>query len=165
MAGLQQELKSRNLGHMGNKAVSSQRLHDALKLQADASTQFADGTPTVTGQASNVTPTVTSQHSNTIASHIDATAATTNAELLRLLSSQLQHFPQPQLTNLLLQAISGGSQIPQPQVTIASTSPPAPQAQLVIPTSGTTVNPTSLPAAGPNLSPQSSANNQEPLHQ
>ena len=124
VAALQQELKSRNLRHTGNKAVLSQCLHDALKLQADASTQIADGTPTATGQASNVTPTVTSQRSNATTSHIDATAA----ELLRLLSSQLQQLPQPQLTNLLLQAISGGSQIPQPQVTIASTSPPAPQA-------------------------------------
>ena len=161
VAALQQELKSRNLRHTGNKAVLSQRLHDALKLQADTSTQIADSTPTVTGQASIVTPTVTSQHSNTTASHIDATAA----ESLRLLSSQLQQLPQPQLTNLLLQAISGGSQMSQPQVTIASTSPPAPQAQLVTPTSGTTVTPTSLPAAGPNLSSQSSANNQELLHQ
>ena len=87
MAALQQELKSRNLRHTGNKAVLSQHLHDALKLQqADASTQIADGTPTATGQASNVTPTVTSQHSNATASHIDATAA----ESLHLLSSQLQ---------------------------------------------------------------------------
>ena len=61
--------------------------------------------------------------------------------------------------------ISSGTQIPQLQVTIASTTPPAPQAQLVIPTSGTTVTPTSQPAASPNLSPQSSANNQELLHQ
>ena len=112
-----------------------------------------------------MTPTVTSQHSNTTASHNDTTAATTNAESLRLLSSQLQQLPQPQLTNLLLQAISGGTQIPQPQVTIASTTPPALHAQLVIPTSGTTVNPTSQPAAGSNSSPQSSVNNQELLHQ
>ena len=49
MAAIQQELNSRNLRHTGNKAVLSQCLHDAFKLQATASTQIADGSPTVTG--------------------------------------------------------------------------------------------------------------------
>ena len=141
-AVLLQELKSRNLHHM---EVSSHLLHDALQLQANTRTQV--GTPTV--------------HSNPTTSHNN----TMTNEMLCLLSSQLQQLPQQQLTNKLLQAISSGTLIPQLQVTITNPNPQASQTQLVIPTSATTVTPTSQPAASLTLFPQSTANNQEYLHQ
>jgi len=80
---LQQELKSRNLSHTGNKSTLSKRLHETFNSAADA-THSTD---------------VASSHSN-----IDALSNHSNT--LHHLSSQLQQLPQQQLTNLLLQAIS-----------------------------------------------------------
>ena len=148
VATLQQELKARNLRCTGNKAVLSQRLHDALQLPADATTQRNNNdSQSDTGPAS-ATPT---QHTNLTTSQNDAQMN----ETLRLLSLQLQQLPPQQLSTLLLQAISGGTQTPASETIVNNPAPPASQNQPVIPTSGQHITPSSQSRASFNLPPPS----------
>ena len=96
---LQKEFRSRNLPLKGNKSVlSSCSTPDYIRRGSPSSNQGG------TSMASSVTTTATLRHSNQTTCQTGA-----SSETLRLLSSESQSLPQPQLTSLLIQAISANS--------------------------------------------------------
>ena len=111
-------------------------------------TQQLSGT-TMTPSLASATPT---QHTNLTTSQND----TQMNETLRLLSLQLQQLPPQQLSTLLLQAISGGTQTPVSETIVNNPALPA----SLIPTSGATVISSSQSTASFNLLPKSTASSQ-----
>ena len=71
--------------------------------------------------ASPRSPPTPQQHSDATTSHNDTNAAIDQSNTLQQLSSQLRQLPQQQLTNLLLQAISGQPTLTQHTIPTATT--------------------------------------------
>ena len=110
---LQDELKTCNLSHTGKKRTLLKRLYESL---------HSEGQETMTTEvASPRSPPTPQRHSDATTSHNDANAAIDQSNALQQLSSQLKQPPQQQLTNLLLQAISGQPTLTQHTIPSATT--------------------------------------------